>query len=148
MSANQPVTVVGYDGSLPADRALEYAIDRLGPGSLCIVHAWQPPAMLRGAEVYPAVAATSLARAEALLEDLPNRHPRLGEVAWVARLAEGHPCAAIERAARETAAAEIVVGTHGHSRVRGVLGSTAHALLHDSPCPVTVVPPRALIVTA
>ena len=148
MSADQPVTVVGYDGSAPAYRALEYAIARLGLGSLCIVYAWEPPAMLPGAEVYPTVAASSLARAEALLQDLPQRHPRLADVAWVCRLTEGRPCAAIERVARETGATQIVVGTHGFRRVRGAIGSTAHALLHDAPCPVTVVPPRAVIVAA
>jgi nucleotide-binding universal stress UspA family protein len=143
MSTEQPVTVVGYDGSAPADRALEYAISRLDHGSLCIVHAWQPPAILRGAEVYPVIAAASLSRAEGVVEDLPARHPRLAEVPWVYRLVEDAPCAAIERAAAETGAAEIVVGTHGHGRLRGALGSTAHALLHDAPCPVTVVPPAA-----
>jgi nucleotide-binding universal stress UspA family protein len=54
----------------------------------------------------------------------------------------------IKRTARETGATEIVVGTHGHGRVRRALGSTAHALLHDAPCPVTVVPPRAATAAA
>jgi nucleotide-binding universal stress UspA family protein len=140
MSIDQPVTVVGYDGSPSSDRAIEYAIDRLGPGSLRIVHAWEPPPMLRGAEVYPVLAAASLARAEALVDDLPRRHPRLEQVAWIAQVVEGRPAHALLAAAREFAATMIVVGTRRHGRVRSALGSTAHAVLHESPCPVTVVP--------
>jgi nucleotide-binding universal stress UspA family protein len=140
MSEIQPVTVVGYDGSQPAQRALEYAIDRLGHGSLCIVHAWHPPEAMRGSETYPVLAAASLAQAQALIDELPARHPRLERVAWAARSIEGHPYEVLVEQARRTNAAEIVVGTHGHGRMRAVLGSTAHALLHGSPCPVVVVP--------
>lgn len=143
VSLAQPITVVGWDGSPAADGALEYALDRLGPGSLCVVHAWEPPGVMRGSEVYPVVAAASLARAESLVDELPGRHPRLGDVHWSARLLEGPPVHALLAVARELNAAEIVVGSRGHGRVRSALGSTAHGLLQHTPCPVTVVPDRA-----
>lgn len=140
VSLVQPITVVGWDGSPAADGALEYALDRLGPGSLCIVHAWEPVRVLRGSEAYPVLAATALANAEALVAELPARHPRLDEVPWTARLLDGPPARALLAVARELKAAEIVVGSRGHGRVRSALGSTAHGLLHDASCPVTVVP--------
>jgi nucleotide-binding universal stress UspA family protein len=148
MSISAPVTVVGYDGSPPSDRALEHAIAHIGAGSLYIVHAWEPPRMLRGAAVYPVVAAASLECAQRLMEELPARHPRLAEVAWVGHLAEAPPVEAIGDAVRATGAAQIVVGTHGYARLRSVVGSTAHGLLHDAPCPVTVVPERAPVAAA
>jgi nucleotide-binding universal stress UspA family protein len=39
---------------------------------------------------------------------------------------------------------EIIVGTRGFGPLRGALGSVAHTLLHDAPCPVTVIPPAAV----
>jgi nucleotide-binding universal stress UspA family protein len=143
MSLAEPITVVGWDGSPAADRALEYALDRLGPGSLCIVDAWAPTSVLRGSEAYPVLAAASLARAEGLVDELPERHRRLGDVAWSARLVDGPPVHALLAAARDVQADEIVVGSRGHGRIRSALGSTAHGLLQHAPCPVTVVPHRA-----
>jgi nucleotide-binding universal stress UspA family protein len=143
MSVAQPIIVVGYDASPLSDRALEYAMDRVRSGSLCIIHAWEAPRALRGTEVYPVLAAASLARAEALIDELPARHPRLDGVAWRAHVAEGHPADCLAAAAREVAAAGIVVGGRGHGHVRSAFGSTAHALLHQAPCPVTVVPADA-----
>jgi nucleotide-binding universal stress UspA family protein len=143
MATSAPVIVVGYDGSAPAADALEFAIAHLGDGVLCIVHAWEPSGVMRGSEVYPVLAAASLAQAEALVDELPQRHPGLAAVRWSARVVEGTPVHAIEAVARELGAAEIVVGTHGHGRLRAAMGSTAHALLHAAPCPVTVVPGRA-----
>lgn len=143
MPNRTPVIVVGYDGSPRADRALEFAIDRVGEGSLCIVHAWHPTDVMRGSEVYPVLAAASMARAESLVDELPGRHPRLAGLTWRASVVEGSPADVIAAAARECDAAEIIVGSHGHGRVRAALGSTAHALLHGAPCPVTVVPAPA-----
>jgi nucleotide-binding universal stress UspA family protein len=47
----------------------------------------------------------------------------------------------IADAARETSADVIVIGTHGHAPILGVVaGSVAQQLLHLAPCPVMVVP--------
>ena len=53
------------------------------------------------------------------------------------------PAHQIADLAREADADLIVVGTHGHSAISGLLlGSVTQRLLHVAPCPVLVVPPR------
>ncbi len=51
------------------------------------------------------------------------------------------PAHEIAEVARQTGADLIVVGTHGHGAIPGiVLGSVTQRLLHFAPCPVLVVP--------
>jgi nucleotide-binding universal stress UspA family protein len=53
------------------------------------------------------------------------------------------PAHEIIKKAREVSADLIVVGSHGHSIIGGLLlGSVAYRLLHVAPCPVLVVPPE------
>ena len=53
----------------------------------------------------------------------------------------GGPAPKIAEIARAAGADVIVVGSHGHSALAGVVvGSVAHKLLHIAPCPVLVVP--------
>ena len=53
------------------------------------------------------------------------------------------PAHEIIATARQRDADLIVVGSHGHSMVGGLLlGSVAYRLLHAAPCPVLVVPPE------
>jgi len=52
----------------------------------------------------------------------------------------GVPADCIDKVAKETAAALIVVGTHGHRGWnRLLLGSTAEAVVREAPCPVLTV---------
>lgn len=53
----------------------------------------------------------------------------------------GHAGDKIADVARETGADLIVVGSHGHSAVAGLLlGSVTQKLLHVAPCPVLAIP--------
>ncbi len=55
----------------------------------------------------------------------------------------GGPAPKIAEIAAAAGADVIVVGSHGHSSLAGVVvGSVAHKLLHIAPCPVLVVPAR------
>jgi nucleotide-binding universal stress UspA family protein len=55
-------------------------------------------------------------------------------------LREGEPSAEIVSLARRWGADLVVVGTHGAGRIGSfLLGSTAQAVIHKSPCPVLVV---------
>jgi nucleotide-binding universal stress UspA family protein len=55
----------------------------------------------------------------------------------------GGPAHVIADIAEEVNADLIVVGTHGHTAVGGLLlGSVTHRLVHIAPCPVLVVPSR------
>jgi nucleotide-binding universal stress UspA family protein len=65
----------------------------------------------------------------------------------------GHPSQALLEEADRIDATAIAVGTHGKSRLRGiVLGSTASEVVHDAPCSVLVarstvsVPPATIVV--
>jgi len=53
------------------------------------------------------------------------------------------PAHEIIKKVREVNADLIVVGSHGHTIIGGLLlGSVAYRLLHVAPCPVLVVPPE------
>jgi nucleotide-binding universal stress UspA family protein len=53
------------------------------------------------------------------------------------------PANEIIKKSREVSADLIVVGSHGHTIIGGLLlGSVAYRLLHAAPCPVLVVPPE------
>jgi nucleotide-binding universal stress UspA family protein len=53
------------------------------------------------------------------------------------------PANEIIKTVRELGADLIVVGSHGHTIIGGLLlGSVAYRLLHVAPCPVLVVPPE------
>jgi nucleotide-binding universal stress UspA family protein len=55
----------------------------------------------------------------------------------------GVPVPAIVHEAQTVSADYIVMGSHGHNALYDlVVGSTAHGVMHESPCPVLVVPPR------
>lgn len=56
----------------------------------------------------------------------------------------GIPGAAIVARAQDFDASHIVIGSHGHGALYELLvGSTAHRVINEAPCPVVVVPSRA-----
>jgi nucleotide-binding universal stress UspA family protein len=139
----RPRVVVGYDGSPASDVALERAIERVGAtGRLYLVHAWEPPGPSRGAGFYQAVIDRAQADAEALLNGVRDRHPELRAVTWETELIGGPAPKAIADVAAARHADEIVLGTRGFGRVRALLGSVAHEVIHLAGCPVTVIPER------
>jgi nucleotide-binding universal stress UspA family protein len=54
----------------------------------------------------------------------------------------GPPARSIADVAKVRGADEIVIGTRGFGRMRALLGSVAHELIHLADCPVTVIPER------
>lgn len=138
-----PTILVGYDGSPAARAAVEHAIDRAIPdGRLVVVSAWQVPIDYSGASYYPEMTGEASRRAKHGLESLEHDCERLAEVVYECHVAEGPPAVAITRAAVTHEADEIIVGTRGVGRVRALLGSVAHDVIHRAQCPVTVIPER------
>jgi nucleotide-binding universal stress UspA family protein len=137
--------LVGVDGSPEGVEAVRQAA-RLATGELTILAAWQrPPPVVTGVGVgsaygeldvtpYRDAASNAVNDARAVVEGgLPVRKVVQGS-AWESLLDE------VERAERSL----VVVGSHGQSRMRGiVLGSTATELIHKAPCPVLVVRPAS-----
>ena len=123
-----PIVVVGFDGSPASHVALSRAIQRVGStGKLFLVHAWQ-----ERPDADPA----------AVIEQAERAHPALAGIRWEAEPIAGPAATAIADVARVRGADEIIVGTRGFGRVRALLGSVAHEMIHLAACPVTVIPER------
>jgi nucleotide-binding universal stress UspA family protein len=138
-----PCVVVGFDGSPASHVALTRAIEPVGPdGKLYLVHAWEVPEAWRGRGTYPPYVDRALTRAEEVMESAVTAHPGLKDITWERELIGGPPARSIADVAEVRRADEIILGTRGFGRVRALLGSVAHELIHLAPCPVTVIPER------
>ena len=142
--AHEPCVVVAYDGSPAAIAALRFAVDRAAGRKLFIVHAYDAPADYWGYEHYHELLNLALSRGEKLLQGLSTVEPRLAELDYETELIQGLPAEVVANVATVRGAEEIFLGTRGFGRLRAVLGSVAHELLHLAPCPVTVIPERVV----
>ena len=142
-----PVVVVGMDFTEGSRRALQ-AVRFLGAAEgarVRLVHV-TPKAKLRlaGAErrTFKAAVATAKTDEAVALSRVAEQARRAGlEVESVA--VEGKPAEALLAHARKAKAGLVAVGTSGRRGVGGVfLGSTAQAVLRQSPVPVLVTPAR------
>ena len=123
--------------------ALSRAIERVGPhGKLYLVDAWEVPEAWRGRGTYQPYVDRELTAAEAVMEAAVEEHPGLKSITWVRELIGGPPAKAIADVADVRRADEIILGTRGFGRMRALLGSVAHEVIHLAPCPVTVIPER------
>jgi nucleotide-binding universal stress UspA family protein len=136
-----PCIVVGFDGSPASDVALSRAIERVGPyGKLYLVHAWEVPEAWRGRGKYQPFVDRALTDAEAVVEQARKTHAGLRGITWESELIGGPVAKAIADVASVRGADEIILGTRGFGRVRALLGSVAHEVIHLAACPVTVIP--------
>jgi nucleotide-binding universal stress UspA family protein len=132
--------VVGFDGSAAARKAVDYAASRVNGGKLYVVTAVVPPPEWMGNPGWQQIVDAEHKRGTQLLEDATNRLP--DGVNCSTELLEGPAADAIVRVADARDADAIVVGSRGLGRVRAVLGSVSHDVLHLADCPVVVVPER------
>lgn len=139
-------TLIGYDGSDGARRAIETAAAFLAGGRVVVVTAFEdwPPAHAgdkphvdadaRARTEATAAEGAAIARAAGL--DAEPRAVFVPGAAWRALLA----------VAEEEAAGLIVVGSHGFRGLRPlVLGSVSHQLAHHASQPVLTVPTPAAV---
>jgi nucleotide-binding universal stress UspA family protein len=136
--------VVGVDGSEGGRRALQWAVREAAwrGGTVQAVTAWRwdLPDLPPGATTHPD---QEREQARAVLdreiESLPA-FQRTG-ISIAAEVVEGRPADALSDAARD--ADMLVLGSHGHSRVRHtVLGSVSEECVRKAICPVVVLPVR------
>jgi nucleotide-binding universal stress UspA family protein len=133
--------VVGYDGSEAARKALSYASARVNGGKMFVVTAVVPPPEWMGRPGWQQMVDAEHTRGGELLEDAVRQLP--ASVDYSTELLEGPAADAIVGVADARHADAIVVGSRGLGRVRAVLGSVSHDVLHLADCPVVVVPERA-----
>jgi nucleotide-binding universal stress UspA family protein len=133
--------VVGYDGSEASRSALDYAAARVNGGKLFVVTAVVPPPEWMGAPGWQQIVDQEHERGSKLLDDACEQLPE--RIDCSKELLEGPAAEAIVNVADVRHADEIVVGSRGLGRVRAVLGSVSHDVLHLAECPVVVVPDRA-----
>jgi nucleotide-binding universal stress UspA family protein len=141
MNANYLI-VVGLDGSEGGRRALEWAADEAATrgGAVQAIVAWSWDGVELGpiAATYPEEEHQRAIRMldreiKALIERRGSHLPVAGEVI------EGRPADVLTAAGRM--AALLVLGSHGHSRVRHtVLGSVSEECIRKANCPVVVIP--------
>lgn len=144
-TTSSPCYVVGYDGSPESRAALSLAVGRAAPdGHVVVVHAIDPPDGRWDGVGYQRQLDAALDHAQALLANLPEEVPGLSSLEWTTELLTGSAAAALADVAEAHHAAEIVIGARGFGRARALLGSVSHALIGHAPCPVTVIPRRAL----
>ncbi|HPB44253.1 MAG: universal stress protein [Microthrixaceae bacterium] len=145
VSNEQPVVIVGVDGSPNSLAALEWAINFAagqGGGTVKAVMSWTYPAAAVGSMgiggVMPPAESMHEASAEALDEILADVvAPDSVTVQPV--IAEGGASPAILELADD--ADLIVIGKRGHGGFLGLLiGSVATQIVNHAPCPVVVVP--------
>ena len=152
-TAGQVSALVGYDGSLSANAAIDVAARLLPDVSARVLYLWEPP--------YAAPELRHrLVREARTLEELMESLEREGaaEAARIAALGTGVARAAgwtaepvvqrsyggngyqFARLAEEHGCDVVVVGSRGMSGVQAVLGSVSEVVVHVSTVPVLVVP--------
>jgi len=140
-----PTIVVGYDGSEASRAALLFGARQAGAGGrVFVVHAYDLPPDMLGWPNYDHLLSERRGRGEALLRELPLGGEALAGPEYATELIGGPPAEAIADVARVRSADEIVVGARGLGRVRTLLGSVSHELLHIADRPVVVIPAAAI----
>ncbi|UQU61776.1 universal stress protein [Couchioplanes caeruleus] len=141
MSATHLI-VAGVDGSEGGRRALDWAVTEAAGrgGAVQAVVAWSWDGM-----EYGPIAATSPREAADLAAAMLDREVKAlvarhgSHVPVAGEIIEGRPADVLTAAART--ADLLVLGSHGHSRVRHtVLGSVSEECIRKAVCPVVVLP--------
>ena len=132
------------DGSEAAQRALPVVkeLAQAGGATVTIVHVVE---RVEGSGGYGPTRRVDESELQAQLERLAAELEQEGIEAslYIDADVGARPAHEIIATARDRNADLIVVGSHGHSMIGGLLlGSVAYRLLHVAPCPVLVVPPE------
>jgi len=141
--AGRSKIVVGFDGSEPAERALEWAAEeaKLRDAELRIVAAWEVTNTVYAygyvPHLVPSLEEETREAAEKLLAERAEEIRKAG-VEVVAEARHGQAADMLAEAAQD--AALLVVGSRGHGGFAGLLlGSVSAQLAHHAPCPLVIV---------
>ncbi|HEX6497478.1 MAG TPA: universal stress protein [Micromonosporaceae bacterium] len=133
--------VVGVDGSEGGDRALRWAMHEAerNNGTVQAVTAWSWDGIERSVVVAPTPAEERQHAEQVLSEAVTAALTTYPAVTVAGEAVEGRSATVLAAAAR--GADLLVLGSHGHSRLRhAVLGSVAEECIRLATCPVVIVP--------
>lgn len=136
--------VVGVDGSDSCRPAIGFGFEEaaLRKARLRAVIAWTHPVSAGPGDMQPLVMDPKLVAAgeeRVLAETMAGWREKFPDVEVAYEVVRGRPVRAL--AAASASADLLVVGTRGRGGFTGlVLGSTSHALIHHSRCPLAIVP--------
>ena len=133
--------MIATDGSAPAAQALEFAIAlaRDTGAGLQVLSVRPPRAVGRGGAGPAILEVEETDGAEHIAEAAAQRAHEAG-VDAASHVAHGDVVQSIAEAATKLDAELLVVGSRGLGAISGaVSGSVSHALVHESPVPVTIV---------
>ena len=132
--------VVGYDGSVDAERALEWAAQQaeMTSSRLELVGAWEWPTGLGWMTIPPSDYDPTKEVSTALGETVTKVHLSHPGLHVIPHVIEGSPAIALVEASR--GATLLVVGTRGHGEIAGlVIGSVSQYCAAHAHCPVVVI---------
>lgn len=140
--------LVPVDLSTTASQVMDAAVDlaRSLQGRIVLLHVVQPPVITSdygiGMENLEELVAVSEKTASKRLSTMKEHYAKEGlEVDTLQSV--GAPVAVILDEAKNTQAAYIVMGSHGHSAFYDLLvGTTTHGILKNAKCPVLIIPPK------
>lgn len=136
--------LVGVDGSPSGRTALAWAIDAAAARRLQVqaVYTWHVPAAAYGAPGFIPLDAEQVRKeAEHMIEAELAEIGADPAVPVQIDVVEGQAPAVLRGLAEDPQVSLVVVGTRGHGTAAGMmLGSVSHALSHDSPKPLVIVP--------
>jgi nucleotide-binding universal stress UspA family protein len=135
--------IVGYDGSDAAREAVRSAHAIRDPSAtVTVFHVYDVPYQV---DLYPWFADFRDACRDVAEEVLASAKDLEGDDEGTTRyeIVEGKPAEVLARKARELDVEMVVVGSRGMGRIRSAIGSVTLRLLHETPCPVLVVPSPA-----
>lgn len=139
--------LVGYDGSPPAERALQWALDRSTSDDEIILLTSIPPSVAQsslgkmmpaGVTLPDALSKTFQQNALARLDDVKAQYAKRGVPITVA-VREGEPSVAFLAAVAEFKIDQIVIGHKSREKGEIKLGPIAESLVKNMPATVTVV---------
>lgn len=140
-----PTIVVGWDGSAASRIAMGVAARLARHGDLIAVHAHTPSSSHPTTRWQELLQGDAAERSMALLETIPGAGIQGLELLHVeARSLDGTPVEALLRAARDSGAEAIAVGSRGIGESTAPLGSVSAELLTVADRPVLIVPPAAV----
>ena len=134
--------LVAYDGSEPAQKAVERAFSEHADGEIILLRVVEAADGYTeaGIELLREYVTDRKANASTEMIDEVTDLAGSGDVEFRTEITAGDPAREVVRFAEEHDVDQLIVGNHGRSGVsRVLLGSVAEQIVRRSPVPVTVV---------